>query len=62
MKLRHYIRQNKLTQTKFAHKCGLSKATVSRIIAGERQPSLRVMQIIYRATEGKVTPDDFFTD
>jgi len=40
----------------------LSLSSVSRIISGERQPSLRVMQIIYQVTNGKVKADDFFRD
>ena len=51
-----------MTQTQFAKQTGLSLSSVSRIISGERQPSLKVMQIIYRATDGKVRADDFFTD
>lgn len=62
MKLKQYIRQSRMTQTQFAKQTGLSLSSVSRIISGERQPSLRVMQIIYQATDGKVRADDFFTD
>ena len=62
MKLKQYIRQSRMTQTQFAKQTGLSLSSVSRIINGERQPSLRVMQIIFRATDGKVRADDFFTD
>jgi transcriptional regulator with XRE-family HTH domain len=51
-----------MTQTQFAKQTGLSLSSVSRIISGERQPSLKVMQIIYRATDGKVRADDFFAD
>jgi len=62
MKLKQYIRQSRMTQTQFAKQIGLSLSSVSRIISGERQPSLKVMQIIYRATDGTVRADDFFTD
>ena len=62
MKLKQYIRQARMTQTQFAKQTGLSLSSVSRIISGERQPSLRVMQIIYRATDGNVRADYFFTD
>ena len=62
MKLKQYIRQARMTQTQFAKQTGLSLSSVSRIISGERQPSLKVMQIIYRATDGKVRADDFFRD
>ena len=62
MKLKQYIRQARMTQTQFAKQTGLSLSSVSRIISGERQPSLKVMQIIYRAPDGKVRADDFFTD
>lgn len=60
MKLKYYLRTNRVNQAQFAKRCGLSRATISRIISGERKPSLRVMQIIYKASEGKVTADDFF--
>lgn len=62
MKLKYYLRTNRINQAQFAKQCGLSKATVSRIISGERQPSLKVMQIIFKASNGKVTANDFFTD
>ena len=62
MKLKQYIRQARMTQTQFAKQTGLSLSSVSRIINGERQPSLRVMQIIIRATDGKGRADDCFTD
>jgi len=62
MKLKQYIRQARMTQTQFAKQTGLSLSSVSRIISGERQPSLRVMQIIYQVTNGKVKADDFFRD
>jgi len=62
MKLKHYLRSNRINQAQFAKRCGLSTATISRIISGERQPSLKVMQIIFRASNGKVTANDFFTD
>lgn len=62
MKLKQYIRQSRMTQTQFAKQTGLSLSSVSRMISGERQPSLRVMQIIYQATDGKVRADDFFRD
>ena len=62
MKLKQYIRQARMTQTQFAKQTGLSMSSVSRMISGERQPSLRVMQIIYQATDGKVRADDFFRD
>ena len=62
MKLKQYIRQARMTQTQFAKQTGLSLSSVSRIISGERQPSRRVMQIIYQATDGKVKADDFFRD
>ena len=62
MKLKQYIRQARMTQTQFAKQTGLSLSSVSRMISGERQPSLRVMQIIYQATDGKVRADDFFRD
>ena len=62
MKLKQYIRQSRMTQTQFAKQTGLSLSSVSRIISGDRQPSLRVMQSIYQATNGKVRADDFFRD
>ena len=62
MKLKQYIRQARMTQTQFAKQTRLSLSSLSRIINGERQPSLRVMQIIFRATDGKVRADDYFTD
>jgi len=62
MKLDQFIKQHGMTQTQFAKRTGLSVSSISRIVKGERQPSLKVMQIIFRATDGKVRADDFFTD
>lgn len=62
MKLKYYLRTNRINQAQFAKQCGLSEASISRIISGERQPSLKVMQIIFVASNGKVTANDFFKD
>ena len=59
MKLIDYIKQNKLTQNKFAHKSGLTRSAICRLLKCERFPSPDTMNKIELATLGQVTANDF---
>jgi DNA-binding transcriptional regulator YdaS (Cro superfamily) len=59
MKLKQYLKQEQMTPFAFAKKHGLRDQSVYRYINGERIPDEATMEIIYRATKGQVTPNDF---
>jgi transcriptional regulator with XRE-family HTH domain len=59
MKLIDYIKQNKLSQNKFALKSGLTRSAICRLIKCERFPTPDTMNKIELATLGQVTANDF---
>lgn len=60
MNLASYLEQNNLTATVFAQRIGVAIATVTRAARGEIMPSPETMRRIIDATDGQVTPNDFF--
>jgi transcriptional regulator with XRE-family HTH domain len=60
MDLRRYIKMTNKTATDFAKEIGVSHSTVVRYMQGLRVPNSLTMQRIVKATNGAVTPDDFF--
>jgi DNA-binding transcriptional regulator YdaS (Cro superfamily) len=62
MKLAHYLRTHRLTQEQFAARIGQRRASVSHWVTGRAIPRASSMGAIYRATEGAVTPDDFWRE
>ena len=59
MKLIDYIKQNRLTQNKFAIKSGLTRSAICRLVKSERFPTPDTMNKIELATLGQVTANDF---
>jgi DNA-binding transcriptional regulator YdaS (Cro superfamily) len=59
MKLQAYIEQSGLTAAEFSRLIQASQSIVSRLISGQRKPSLRTMVAIEKVTRGKVKPKDF---
>ncbi len=59
MTLESYLKQHGLTQFEFAARVGCEQPTISRFING-RVPSPEMMTKILEATDGAVTPNDFF--
>ncbi len=57
MKLKEYLKKNKVTQAALARKVGTSKPHMSRIIKGTT-PSVVLMKRIERATKGQVTIEE----
>jgi plasmid maintenance system antidote protein VapI len=49
-----YLEDNGIRQTAFAETVGRTQATISRIVAGDAQPSFDLAVSIERATGGKV--------
>ena len=60
MRLADYLRREGLTASAFARRIGRSEATVSRILRGINRPDWSTLEAIRKATDGAVTPNDFF--
>ena len=60
MDLRQYLSERDLTLATFGDAIGVSRVAVSRYVRGLRMPSPAVMRAIMDATEGEVTPNDFY--
>lgn len=54
MDLATYLRRNGLTAAEFAKQFGWSKSFVSRLVKGERTPSVKTAKEITAATAGAV--------
>ena len=62
MKLKEWIRKNKLSDVDFGKKIGLTPAGISRIINLNRYPSAEVMLKIFIQTNGEIQPNDLLED
>lgn len=60
MKLSDYLTANSLTAAAFASKIGRHRSTVIRLIGGNVRPDRETVERILAATDGQVTPNDFF--
>jgi len=58
MKLNDFLNTNDLTMAKFAADVGTTTATISRIADRSVMPRRSLIQRIYDATDGLVTPND----
>ncbi|MDP2358675.1 MAG: helix-turn-helix transcriptional regulator [Beijerinckiaceae bacterium] len=59
MKLQDYLRDRNIKPARFAAELGVPASTVSRLLNGERQPGIKLMERIAGATNGAVSPNDF---
>lgn len=59
MRLADYLADQQLKDATFAAQIGVSRQAVGRYKFGERRPDWDVLQRIAKATDGKVTPNDF---
>ncbi|WP_375272075.1 helix-turn-helix domain-containing protein [Sphingomonas sp.] len=59
MTLDSYLASQALTEASFAAKVGVDQSTINRVRRGHR-PSPKLMGAIATATDGAVTPNDFF--
>lgn len=59
MYLKDYLKDNKITQNKFAKSCNLTRSSICKILSGERFPSPFAMNNIEIATYGQVRANDF---
>ena len=60
MKLREYIKNNNFTIESFSDLCNVSYTTFIKWVYDKRIPSKNYMKIIYKKTNGEVTPNDFY--
>lgn len=59
MKLKEYLKTNKIKAKEFAEKIGVTPAYVTLIHQGKRWPRVDLMRRISEATDGQVTANDF---
>lgn len=62
MTLKEYIQINRISQARFARRCGISRSAINHFIAGRRYPNPETMRRILLATNGEVKPNDFFDE
>jgi len=59
MKLKEYMRENKITQIELAKSLGLTQAMISYLCKGSKKPSFDTLKKIYAFTDGQVRYEDF---
>lgn len=60
MKLSQYLSENNLSTTEFAEQVGCDRSAVVKIKNGNRRPRKDLAERIFKATNGAVTPLDYF--
>ncbi len=58
-KLTAFLKHEGILQSAFAERVNVRSSTITRLLNGERQPSLRLAQRIFEQTKGNVTPADW---
>jgi transcriptional regulator with XRE-family HTH domain len=61
-KLAAFLKSEGIPQSAFAERISVRSSTISRLLNGERTPSLRLAKRIFEQTEGNVTPNDWMTN
>ena len=59
MKLKEYLKENKITKEQFANSMGVSYGSVIKWVYGDRFPRPTALNKIHELTNGKVTVYDF---
>jgi transcriptional regulator with XRE-family HTH domain len=59
MKLSDWLKSKRMTQTELAERLGVSKSAVSKLVTGDRSPSLRLIKLIHEMTNGRVGLKDW---
>jgi hypothetical protein len=63
MKLKDYLVEAEITYDEFAKQIGAANAgVIAKYVARKRVPRPHFMAAIAKVTEGKVQPNDFFTN
>ncbi len=60
MNLHTYLKTNHLNNRQFAEKIEVTSNAVGNYVSGSRLPRPDIMQRIVSATDGLVTPNDFY--
>tara|TARA_R100000773_G_scaffold1465_5_gene2168 strand:+ start:738 stop:950 length:213 start_codon:yes stop_codon:yes gene_type:complete len=66
MKLKDYLKSNKLTQKAFIERIDMAKgvkvpqSTLAKWVTGVRVPRKRDMEILHSVSSGDVQPNDFY--
>lgn len=60
MNLRTYLKLNSLSEMAFSQQIGVASTTINRLVRGKTKPSFALVQRIFEATQGAVTPNDLF--
>jgi transcriptional regulator with XRE-family HTH domain len=60
MNLRTYLKLSGLSEMAFAQQIGVASTTINRLVRGKTKPSFGLVQRIFEATNGAVTPNDLF--
>ena len=60
MRLKEYLKFNKISNKEFANTLGISPVSLSRYINGERIPEKDIFLKIFQKTNGFVSPNDFY--
>ena len=60
MKFQEWVADSGLTQRALAKRLRTSQGYVSDLVIGRRWPNREMYERIYKLTEGRVTPNDFF--
>lgn len=59
MTLAKFLEHHQLTHDQFAAMSGIKRPTVTRLVKPGAKPSWKHIQAIHKATNGKVTPNDW---
>ena len=59
MTLAEYLKLNELTHDQFAEKSGVPRPTITRLVKPGSRPDWANMEAIRKATNGKVSPNDW---
>lgn len=60
MKLKQWMKQNKVTPLALSKKIKAAKWTLNRYLGSDRVPAPRIVVAIFKATNGAVQPNDFY--
>jgi transcriptional regulator with XRE-family HTH domain len=59
MKLKTYLKKNKLSMAQFAEGCNITRKTVHNLVAKNKKPNLDTILKIQEFTNGTVNVQDF---
>tara|TARA_Y100000004_G_scaffold28613_1_gene29403 strand:- start:5008 stop:5214 length:207 start_codon:yes stop_codon:yes gene_type:complete len=65
MELKEYLKENKITQIGFVDLLAqndlyITQGAINKWVNGDRIPRKKEMAVIYKSTNGEVTPNDFY--